>query len=117
MADQQKERTNRTVLIAVDGSEHSDRAFDCECRRFPWLVQSPVEYVHMPDFPWHNYVTFSLILQRTFKLFFLLIIVRSVLGIHEIQHQIKLYFETWSQGMPGGGGGGGGGKGTLDIFR
>lgn len=30
MAKQQEEGKNRTVLIAVDGSEHSDRAFDCE---------------------------------------------------------------------------------------
>ena len=30
MAKQEEEGKNRTVLIAVDGSEHSDRAFDCE---------------------------------------------------------------------------------------
>lgn len=34
MANQQEESKNRTVLIAVDGSEHSDRAFDCEYGRF-----------------------------------------------------------------------------------
>ena len=30
MAKKEEEDKNRTVLIAVDGSEHSDRAFDCE---------------------------------------------------------------------------------------
>lgn len=30
MAKQEEAGKNRTVLIAVDGSEHSDRAFDCE---------------------------------------------------------------------------------------
>lgn len=30
MAKKEEEGKNRTVLIAVDGSEHSDRAFDCE---------------------------------------------------------------------------------------
>ena len=30
MAKQEEEGKNKTVLIAVDGSEHSDRAFDCE---------------------------------------------------------------------------------------
>jgi len=30
MAKQEEESKKRTVLIAVDGSEHSDRAFDCE---------------------------------------------------------------------------------------
>lgn len=30
MAKQEEEGKNRTVLIAVDGSEHSHRAFDCE---------------------------------------------------------------------------------------
>jgi len=30
MAKQEDEGKKKTVLIAVDGSEHSDRAFDCE---------------------------------------------------------------------------------------
>ena len=30
MAKQEEGGKNKTVLIAVDGSEHSDRAFDCE---------------------------------------------------------------------------------------
>lgn len=34
MAKEQEKGKNRTVLIAVDGSEHSNRAFDCEYKTF-----------------------------------------------------------------------------------
>lgn len=30
MAKQQEDVKKRTVLVPVDGSEHSERAFDCE---------------------------------------------------------------------------------------
>lgn len=44
MAKQQEEGKNRTVLIAVDGSEHSDRAFDCEYENGLVTRLSPVEH-------------------------------------------------------------------------
>lgn len=38
MAKQQEDVKKRTVLVPVDGSEHSERAFDCEYWRLSWLA-------------------------------------------------------------------------------
>lgn len=63
---EEKHGKKRTVLVAVDGSEHSERAFDCKyeilrdlCLSDTSLVQSDFIYIL------HTYLHFSSLFDST----------------------------------------------------
>ena len=71
MAKKQEDVKKRTVLVAVDGSEHSERAFDCEYKE-SFVTRSAWRYSNcfrtIDPFPIKSLLIFFVSSHETLKL-------------------------------------------------